>query len=58
MYDVNTKAARTMIHSGFSVTGMKKIMESLAVPPVSARTLKKKEKEMGITIEKLPKNLA
>ena len=44
-----------MIHSGLSVTGRKKFMASLEVPPVSARTLKNREREIGVTIEKVAK---
>ena len=46
-----------MIHSGLSVTGMQKFMVSLEVPPVSARTLKKREREIGVTIEKVAKKI-
>ena len=53
VYDVNKKAAGAMIHSGSSVTGMQKFMASLEIPPVSARTLKKRERETGVTIEKV-----
>ena len=49
------KATGAMIHSGLSVTGMQKFMVSLEVPPVSARTLKKREREIGVTIEKVAK---
>ena len=55
VYDVNTKAAGGMIHSVLSVTGMHKFMASLDVPPVRVRTLKKREREIGITIEKVAK---
>ena len=55
MYDVNTKAARAMIHSELSVTGMQKFMASLEAPPASARTLKKREREIEVTIEKAAK---
>ena len=44
MYDVNTKTVGAMIHSVLSVTGIKKFMANLEVPPVSAKTLKKKGK--------------
>ena len=57
VYDVNTKAAGAMILSELSVTGMQKFMASLEVPPVSARTLKKREREIEVTIEKAAKNL-
>ena len=36
-------------------TGMQKFMESLEVPPVSARTLKKREREIGVTIKRVVK---
>ena len=55
MYDMNTKAAGAMIDSGLSVTGMQKFMASLEVLPVSARTLTKREREIGVTIEKVAK---
>ena len=55
-YNVNTRAAGAMIHSGSSVTGMQKYMKSLEVPPIIVRTLKKQERETGITIGKFPKN--
>ena len=55
VYDVNTKAAGAMIHSGLSVTGLQKFMASSEVPPVNARTLKKREREIGVTIEKVAK---
>ena len=55
MYDVNTKAAGAMIDSGLSVTGMQKFMASLEVLSVSARTLTKREREIGVTIEKVAK---
>ena len=48
MYDVNTEPAGAMIHSGLSVTGMQKFMASLEVTPVSARTLKKSERGIGV----------
>ena len=44
VYYVNTKAAGAIMHSGLSVTGMQKFMVSIEVPPVSSRTLKKREK--------------
>ena len=50
--DMNTKAAGATIHSGLSVTGMQKFMESLEVPPFSVRILKLRESEIGVTIEK------
>ena len=34
---------------------MQKFMTSLEVPPVNARTLKKREREIGVTIEKVAK---
>ena len=49
MYDVNTKAAVAMIHSVLSVTGMQKFMASLKVLPDSGRTLKKREREIGVS---------
>ena len=52
MYNVNTKSAGAMIHSGLSVAGMQKFMARLEVPPTSARILKKRETEIGVTIEK------
>ena len=55
MYDVNTKAAVAMIHSGLSVTGMQKFMASLKVLPDCGRTLKKREREIGVTVEKVAK---
>ena len=55
MYDMNTNAAGAMIDSGLSVTGMQKFMASLEVLPVSARTLTKREREIGVTIEKVAK---
>ena len=57
VYDVNTKAAGAMIHSGLSVTGLQKFMASSEVPPVNARTLKKREREIGVTIEKVAKKI-
>ena len=56
-YHVNTKAAKFIIHFELSVTGMQKYMASLELPPVSARTLKMREIEIGVTIEKVAKNL-
>ena len=44
VYDVNTKTVGAMINSVLSVTGIKKFMASLEVPPVSAKALKKKGK--------------
>ena len=49
VYDVNTKAAGAMIDSELSVTGMQKFMASLEVLPVSARTLTKRERKIGVT---------
>ena len=55
VYYVNTKAAGAMIHSGLSITGIQKFMASLEVPPVSVQTLKKREREIGVTIENVAK---
>ena len=55
MYDVNTKTVGAMIHSVLSVTGIKKFMANLEVPPVSVKTLKKKEKEIRVTRGKFAK---
>ena len=52
MYNVNTKSGGAMIHSGLSAAGMQKFMARLEVPPTSARILKKRETEIGVTIEK------
>ena len=46
-----------MTHSGLSVTGMQRFMASLEVPPVSASTLKKRERDIGVTIEIFAKKL-
>lgn len=43
--EVSSKAAVAAIHFGLSVIRMQKYLASLDVPTVSARTLKKKEKE-------------
>ena len=51
LYNVNTKAAGA-ICSGLLVTGMQKFMTSSEVPTVSAKTLKKREREIGVTIKK------
>ena len=37
------------MNSGLSVTGMHKFTASLEIPPVRARTLKKREREIGVT---------
>ena len=55
VYYLNTKAAGAMIHSGLSITGMQKFMASLEVPPVSVKTLKNREREIGVTIENVAK---
>ena len=55
VYDVNTKTARAMIQSELSVTGMQKFMASLEVPTVSVRTLKRREREIGVKMEKVAK---
>ena len=49
MYSVNTKASEAVMNSGLSVTGMHKFTASLEIPPVRARTLKKREREIGVT---------
>ena len=51
VYDVNTKTAGAILHSKLSVTEMQKYMASLNLPPVRAKTLKKREREIGVTIE-------
>ena len=55
VYDMNKKAAGAMIHSGLSVTGMQKFKATLEIPPLSARTLKKKERQIRVTLEKVAK---
>ena len=54
VYNVNTKIAGAMIHSGLSVTEMHKFMAS-SLAPVSTRALKKREREIGVSIENVPK---
>ena len=56
-YDVNTKVAGAMTDLGLPVTGMQKFMANLEVLPVSARTLKKKEREVEVTIEEVAKKI-
>ena len=46
---MNTKASEAVMNSGLSVTGMHKFTASLEIPPVRARTLKKREREIGVT---------
>ena len=55
VHGLNTKAERSMIHSGLSVTGMQKFVESLEVSPVSATASEKREREIGVIIEKVAK---
>ena len=54
VYNVNIKVAGAIIHSGLSVTGMHKFMAS-SLAPVSTRALKKREREIGVTIENVAK---
>ena len=46
---MSTKASEAVMNSGLSVTGMHKFTASLEIPPVRARTLKKREREIGVT---------
>ena len=57
MYNMNTRAAGAMIHSGRSVTEMQKFFASLEVPSVSARTLEKRKRERNSSNNR-KKNLA
>ena len=55
VHGLNTKAERSMINSGLSVTGMQKFVESLEVSPVSARASKKRERDIGAIKKKVAK---
>ena len=50
IYDVNTKAAAAMINSGLSASGTQKYMSTIEVRPVTAKTLKRHEREIGMKV--------
>ena len=58
MYDSNAKAAGAMTYSGLIVTEIQKFMASLEVSPISATTLKRRKRKIGVTIEKVAKILS
>ncbi|XP_046555393.1 uncharacterized protein LOC124264681 [Haliotis rubra] len=61
IYDVNTKAAAvcntmTMLHSGLGQTCVSNWLAAMNIPPLSDRTLKRREREMGPLIEEVARN--
>ena len=55
VFDVNTKTAAAMIHVGLGPTHIAETLSVMNIPPPTVRTLKKREREIGPTIEKSAK---
>ena len=50
-FDINTKAAASMLHSGHGYTQVSDIFETLGVPAPSEHSMKKHEHEIGPCFE-------
>ena len=53
VFDVNTASAAAMVHAGMSHASLQKFTSSLDIHPPDRKTLKRKEREIGPTIEKI-----
>ena len=51
IYDVNSKTAEAMLHSGVSQRATTRFLSTLNIPPPSRTLLKRREREVGPTIE-------
>ena len=54
-YDVNTKSALAILSSGIAVAQANKFLATLNVPPMSERSTKKREREIGLVVEQVAK---
>ena len=57
IYDVNTKVASAMIHSGISQTAVRRFTSAMELPTPSVVTLKRREREIGPAFEKTAKEV-
>lgn len=55
IFDVNTKAAAAMIHTGIGETHITDFFNILNIPPPARKTIKKREREVGQSFEKIAK---
>ena len=55
MYDVNTKAAVGMLDAGIGPSQVNTLLSGMNIPPVCAKTLKGREREVGPVIESMAK---
>ena len=52
-YDVNTKSALAILSSGIAVAQANTFLATLNVPPMSGRSTKKREREIGPVVEQV-----
>ena len=50
-YDVNTKSAMAVLSSGIGLARANKLFAALNIPPMSERSSKKREREIGTVVE-------
>ena len=53
IFDINTKLATGLIHSGLSIASVQRFLECLEIPPPSSKCFKAREREVGPVVERI-----
>ena len=56
VYDINTKHASAMIHTGIGSLSLSRYIATLNIPPMTLRNTKKREREIGPQVGKFAKS--
>ena len=54
-YDINTKSSLAVLSSGLGLTQVAKYLQAINVPPISLKSQKKREREIGPIVERVAK---